>query len=78
MGLYLMGNSGRFPGVALVPYRNLSDHTTFCEAYSFTTDGYGIFNVRTHLLDACVHTKGAGVGVGVGVGGQSQTSLHKS
>ena len=23
-------------------------HTTGCEAYSFTTDGYGIVNVRTH------------------------------
>ena len=25
----------------------LCDRTTGCEAYSFTTDGYGIFNVRT-------------------------------
>ena len=25
------------------------DHTTGCEAYSFTTDGYGIFNVHTNL-----------------------------
>ena len=24
-------------------------HTTVCEAYSFATDGYWIFNVRTHL-----------------------------
>ena len=24
-------------------------HTTGCEAYSFTTDGYGIFNLRTNL-----------------------------
>ena len=24
-------------------------HTTDCEAYSFRTDGYGIFNVRTNL-----------------------------
>ena len=23
-------------------------HTTGCESYSFTTDGYGIFNMRTH------------------------------
>ena len=35
-------------------------HTTGCEAYSFTTDGYGIFNVRTciYYLGVCrVHTK---------------------
>ena len=24
--------------------------TTGCEAYSFTTDGYGIFNVHTNLF----------------------------
>ena len=28
-------------------------YTAGCEAYPFTTDGYGIFNVRTHL-GACV------------------------
>ena len=27
----------------------LFDHTTDCEAYSFTTGGYGIYNVLTHL-----------------------------
>ena len=37
---------------------------TDCEAYSFTTDGYGIFNVRTNV-GAC-HTH---------EGGQAQTSL---
>ena len=30
----------------------LCDPTTGCEAYSFTRDGYGIFNVRTNL-SAC-------------------------
>ena len=25
-------------------------HTTGCEAYSFTTDGYGIFNMRTYHI----------------------------
>ena len=42
-------------------------HTTDCEAYSFTTDGYEIFNVRTHVGACCIHTKG----------GEAQTSLHK-
>ena len=32
-------------------------HTTGCEAYSFTTDGFGIFNVRSNWVRA-VHTKG--------------------
>ena len=41
-------------------------HTTGCETYSFATDGYWMFNVRTHL------------GMGVGVGGQAQTNVHKS
>ena len=27
----------------------LCDHTSSCEAYSFTTDGYGIFNMRKNL-----------------------------
>ena len=30
----------------------LRDCTTGCEAHSFTTDGYGIFNGRT-ILGAC-------------------------
>ena len=49
-----------------------------CEAYSFKTDGYRIFNVRTNL--GAIHTKGwRGVGVGGvgGGGGQAQTRLHK-
>ena len=40
-------------------------HTTGCEAYSFVTDVYGIFNMHTHLGE-CLK------------GGQAQTSLHKS
>ena len=44
-----------------------------CETYSFLTDGYGIFNVRTHLgacLFGCVsYTRRWGVGGG-GRGGQ--------
>ena len=43
-------------------------HTTGCEAYSFTTDGYGIFNVCT-IVGACRTHEGPG---------QTQTSLHKS
>ena len=35
----------------------------------FTTDGYGIFNVRRHMWVRAVHTKGVG---------EAQTSLHKS
>ena len=42
-------------------------HTTGCETYSYTTDGYGIFNVSIIRVRA-VHTKR----------GQAQTSLHKS
>ena len=42
-------------------------HTTSCEVYSFTANGFGIFNVRVHWLLA-VHTKGD----------QAQTNLHKS
>ena len=43
----------------------LCDHTTGSDIYSFVTDGYGIFNVRTYL-GACF----------IREGGQSQTSLH--
>ena len=38
----------------------LCDHTTSREAFSFTTDEYETFNVRTHL-DAC-HTHEGGSG----------------
>ena len=43
-------------------------HTTGCEAYSVTTDGYRIFNVRTNQGACRIRKKG----------GQAQTSLHKS
>ena len=48
----------------------LCDHTIGCEAYSFsfTTDGYGIFNTRTNLGTCCAPQRG----------GQAQRSLHKS
>ena len=36
------------------------DHTTGIEAYSFTTDGYEIFNVRTHLGARRTHEGGSG------------------
>ena len=39
----------------------LCDHTTGCEDYSFTTDAYGIFNVRTSL-DACHTHEGESLG----------------
>ena len=29
-------------------------HTTGCKSYSFTTDGYGVVNMRTHV--GAVHT----------------------
>ena len=35
----------------------LCDHTTGCEAYSFTTDAY---NVRTNLEACCSHARGSG------------------
>ena len=41
-------------------------YTTGCEAYSFTTDEYGFFNVRTNVR-ACLTHKG----------GQTQTNLLK-
>ena len=46
----------------------LCDRTTGCETYSFTTDGYGIFNVHTNLGACRTHE----------VGGQAQMNLHKS
>ena len=45
-------------------------HTTGCEAYSFATDAYGIFNVRTNW-GACRTHKG---GWGGGGGGESRTN----
>ena len=47
-----------------------SVHITGCEAYSFTTGAYGMFNVRTHLVRV-VHMKVAGVGGGGSVINQS-------
>ena len=47
-------------------------HTTCCEAYSFMTDRYGTFNMRTKLGACCTHE------VGWGGGGQEQKNLHKS
>ena len=44
-----------------------SFHTTGCEAYFFTRDGYGIFDAHTNWVHDA-HTKG----------GQAQTSLHKT
>ena len=35
-------------------------HTTGCDAYSFTTDEYGIFNLRTNLGAWRVHEGGSG------------------
>ena len=35
-------------------------HTTNCEEYSFTTDGYEIFNMRTHLGACRTHEGGSG------------------
>ena len=35
-------------------------HTTYCETYSFMTDGYGIFEMRTHFFVRAVHMKGGG------------------
>ena len=44
-------------------------HTNGCEANSFTTDGYRIFNMRINLRACRTHRGG---------GGQAQTSLHES
>ena len=35
-------------------------HAISCEAYSFTTVGYVIFNVRTNLGAYCTHEEGSG------------------
>ena len=35
-------------------------HTTGCEAYSFTTDGYGIINMRIHVGACRTHAAGSG------------------
>ena len=37
-------------------------HTTGCEAYSFTTDEYGIFNVRTNVGACRTREEGGGGG----------------
>ena len=74
MGIFSMGNLGRFPRwkaaatesryptliTSLVCAAFLCDHTTGCKAYSFTTDGYGIFNVRTNLGAYRSHEGGSG------------------
>ena len=39
-------------------------HTTGCGAYSFTTNGYGIINVRTNLGTCRKHKGGGGGGGG--------------
>ena len=39
----------------------LCDCTTSCEAYSFMTDGHGIFNVCTKMGVCCTHEGGGGV-----------------
>ena len=36
-------------------------HTTGCEAYSFTTDGYGILNVYTNVGVCRTHKGGSGI-----------------
>ena len=75
MGIFHMGHSGRFPrgkpaATVTLPNHNyftsfvyavlLCDHTNGCEAYSFTTDGYGIFIVRTHFCLCRTHERGGG------------------
>ena len=37
----------------------LCEHTTGCETYSFTTDGYGIFNLRTNSGACRTHEMGS-------------------
>ena len=39
-------------------------HTTGCEAYSFTTDGYRIFNTRTNVGACHTHEGGSGTNRG--------------
>ena len=56
-----------------------------CEAYSFTTYGYRIFNLRINFGACRTRERGRGVGGGgrgggwgFGGGGQVQTSLHRN
>ena len=50
-------------------------NTTGCEAYSFTTDGYGIFSVLTNLRACRTHEgEGGGSGGEGGRGGGSDTN----
>ena len=76
MGNFPMGNWCRFPlrkarcdsrstQPSLIPSLMYAifwcDRTTGCEAYSFTADGYGIFNMCTINLGArCTHEGGSG------------------
>ena len=81
-----MANSGWFPGKASSHSTALPNfsplcavfsffHTTGCDAYSFTTDGYGIFNVSITDLGACrTHEGGRGRGGG---GSGTNKSAHE-
>ena len=80
-----MGNSGRFFAEESQPRQSratqpqsipnlmsavfVCEYTTGGDAYSFTTVGYGIFNVRTHLGVCRTHEEGY-QGKGMGGGGE--------
>ena len=49
-------------------------HTTGCEAYYFTTDGYGIFNMHTNVGAWCTYQGGSGTNKSV----QELTRIEKT
>ena len=51
----------RLRGFNLVYASSMCDYTTGCDVYTFTTDGYGISNVRTRLGAYRTHERGEGV-----------------
>ena len=53
----------------------LCDHTTRCKAYSFTTDGFGIFNVWTNLGVCLTHEGGSGANKSAQVDSEEQKKL---
>ena len=77
MGFFPMGKSGRFsqgkPATTESRYPTLINYqpsvysifcVTGCKAYSFTTDGYGIFNGRTQFCARRTHEGEGGGGSG--------------
>ena len=83
MGIFHMGNSLKQSRAtqpklmtSLVYAVFLCDRTAGCVAYSFTTDGYGIFNMRTHLGACRTYESGSGTNKSAQRGRDRKTAPH--